>query len=135
MYPKKILSVIVFLLISAAAYAQSNYQLSTHVLDIYTGDPAEGVEVLLESYNKMDDKWTEVTQKTTEESGRINKFLPGDDNQGIYRLTFYTKPYFQNLDVETFYPFIQVVFKIKSSSHYHVPITVAPYGYTTYRGS
>lgn len=85
--------------------------------------------------NKNSERWTFVSKKSTQKSGRIENFLPGKDNQGIYRFTFYTKPYFKKEGMETFYPFVQVVFEITDHKHYHVPITLSAYGYSTYRGS
>lgn len=57
------------------------------------------------------------------------------DHKGIYRLTYHVAPYFERLQQDSFYPFIEVVFEIKDGKHYHVPITLSPYGYSTYRGS
>ena len=56
-------------------------------------------------------------------------------DKGIYRLTFLTADYFKSKKTESFYPFIEVVFQIKDEKHYHVPITLSPYGYSTYRGN
>lgn len=88
----------------------------------------------------MNDKqnWTLIDEKTTDENGRVKDLLPQDkksDNKGIYKLTFYTEPYFKLQNKESFYPFIEVVFEIKDNSHYHVPITLSPFGYSTYRGN
>jgi 5-hydroxyisourate hydrolase len=57
------------------------------------------------------------------------------ENKGIYKLTFYTKEYFSAKNVETFYPFIEVVFEIEGTNHFHVPITLSAFGYSTYRGN
>ena len=84
------------------------------------------------------DKWVCIDEKTTDSNGRVKDFLLQDgktDNKGIYKLTFHTEPYFKSQDKESFYPFIEVVFEIKDNSHYHVPITLSPYGYSTYRGN
>ena len=55
---------------------------------------------------------------------------------GIYRMVFGTKEYFDGQGVSTFYPTIEVVFEIKNiDEHYHVPVLVSPFGYSTYRGS
>lgn len=133
---KKLLISLAVVLMASAGFAQEKqYQLSTHILDISQGVPAGDVEVKLEKMNKDDETWTFVAQKTTEESGRIPDFLPGNENQGIYRFTFYTKPYFIKSGVESFYPIVQVVFEISDSKHYHVPITLSAFGYSTYRGS
>ena len=85
-----------------------------------------------------DKSWAVVDRRTTDDNGRVKDFLEqkdGKDNTGIYKLTFLTAPYFEAQKQESFYPFIDVVFRIKDNSHYHVPITLSPYGYSTYRGS
>lgn len=77
-------------------------------------------------------------RRTTDGNGRVKDFLEkrtGADNRGVYKLTYYVAPYFESQAQDTFYPFIDVVFEIKDDSHYHVPITLSPYGYSTYRGS
>ena len=116
------------------------YQLSTHILDITTGTPSVNVSVLLEKQNQEKSEWQKIDEKKTDENGRIGSFLALDENlenenDGIYRLTFFTRSYFESRGIKTFYPFVQVVFEIEGNSHYHVPITLSPYGYSTYRGS
>lgn len=83
-------------------------------------------------------QWQLVFEKITDENGRVTNFLPqekGVENIGVYKLTFFVEPYFQSQQLDTFYPFIEVVFEIKDDKHYHVPITLSPYGYSTYRGN
>lgn len=120
------------------AFAQeSKFQLSSHILDITKGMPAAGVKVVLSKLNEKNE-WTKVDEKTTDANGRIKDFLKKDKNaknKGTYKLTFYTKTYFDGLNLSSFYPYIEVVFQITDETHYHVPITVSPYGYSTYRGS
>lgn len=126
-------------LTAGAQDADIDYQLSTHILDISTGQPAPGVSVALEKTDDSSDIWAFVAKKETGEDGRIDDFLPmpefRSDSPTTYRLTFYTRPYFEEQGTKSFYPYIQVVFEIEDGAHYHVPITVAPFGYTTYRGS
>ncbi|WP_312331712.1 hydroxyisourate hydrolase [Sphingobacterium sp.] len=119
------------------AYGQNNkYQLSSHILDISKGSPASNVKVDLERLmpNK---EWMTIASERTDNNGRIGNFLVvgKGDNKGIYKLKFYTENYFISQKLETFYPFIEVIFEIKDDKHYHVPITVSPFGYSTYRGS
>lgn len=114
---------------------RDKYQLSTHILDISQGHPAQGVEVQLEKFDKLSDKWNFVKKLTTNANGRIEEFLEGNGNHGIYKLIFYTSEYFQKSGIKSFYPFIEVVFEISDDTHYHVPITLSPFGYSTYRGS
>lgn len=112
------------------------YQLSSHILDINTGKPATGVKITLSKYSD-DGIWKEVESGITDENGRVKDFMKydGHDNRGIYKLTYHVEPYFMSLGQSSFYPFIDVVFEIKDDSHYHVPITLSPYGYSTYRGN
>lgn len=63
------------------------------------------------------------------------KYGQGVDHKGIYKLTYYTAPYFRSLGQQSFYPYIEVMFEITDGNHYHVPITLSPFGYSTYRGN
>ena len=125
------------LLISSLSFSQSTpFQLSSHILDIGTGQPATGVSVKLEKMDKNRKHWNKIDEKITDKNGRIPDFLKEDKkNQGIYRLTFLVEDYFKQKNTDTFYPFIEVVFEIKDDNHYHVPITLSPFGYSTYRGN
>lgn len=119
-----------------ATAQKTNYQLSSHILDVSRGKPAAGVTVKLEQYQEASQSWKYLDEKVTDSNGRIGDFLPGNQAEmGIYRLTYYTYEYFKKKQTESFYPFIEVVFRIKDKSHYHVPITLSAYGYSTYRGS
>ena len=124
---------------ATASYAadQDAYQLSSHILDISTGKPAPNVNVKL-MMQQANGSWKLLNTEKTGENGRISNFLPNEgeiDNDGTYKLIFETTPYFYNQGLETFYPYIEVNFNIKGNNHYHVPITLSPYGYSTYRGS
>ncbi|WP_120488543.1 hydroxyisourate hydrolase [Bergeyella cardium] len=137
---KKLLLVL-FSVMYLGVYAQKNknFQLSSHILDISTGRPAPQVEVELEKYNDISKQWVFITKKMTDNNGRITDFLPlikgKNENHGKYRLRFLTENYFTNQKTESFYPYIEVVFQIKNDEHYHVPITLSPFGYSTYRGN
>jgi len=86
--------------------------------------------------NSNTKEWEFISEKKTNEKGRINELLPSEkENKGIYKLTFYTKEYFSAKNVEIFYPFIEVVFEIEGTNHFHVPITLSAFGYSTYRGN
>ncbi|WP_294288773.1 hydroxyisourate hydrolase [uncultured Chryseobacterium sp.] len=128
-----------FMLFSLSIFAQNkNFQLSTHILDVSKGIPAAGVSIKLEKYNAQSKLWTFVDEKKTDSNGRIPDFLPlekGNAHTGIFKLIYYTNDYFRKDKIESFYPFIEVVFEIKDQNHYHVPITLSAYGYSTYRGS
>ena len=125
---------------ATASYAasQDDYQLSSHILDIGSGEPAAGVKVKLMMQDKANGQWKLLSEQMTNDSGRINDFLPNEgniDNDGIYKLIFETTPYFRNMGKESFFPYIEVNFTIEGDKHYHVPITLSQYGYSTYRGS
>lgn len=134
---KSFIFTILFGILSVGTFAQkNNFQLSSHILDISKGLPVSGVKIKLEKYSKQSKVWTFVEEKNTDPNGRISDFLPSKkDNLGIFKLTYYTSEYFKKNNVESFYPFIEVVFEIRDNKHYHVPITLSAYGYSTYRGS
>lgn len=134
---KRMLLGLSLMLVTSLSFAQKDaHQLSTHILDISEGAPAANVSIKLEKRNNKTESWEFVSEKITEENGRVNDFLPaGKNNNGIYRFTFFVNEYYKEKGKETFYPFIEVVFEIKDEKHYHVPITLSAFGYSTYRGS
>lgn len=110
--------------------------ISTHVLDTSKGKPAAGVAVRLE--RRDGSRWTELSRGTTNTDGRVAALLadgaaaPG----GSYRLTFDVGAYFAGFGVESFYGEVTIDFMIRdTAAHYHVPLLVSPFGYSTYRGS
>jgi len=111
-------------------------QITTHVLDTSLGQPAAGVGVTLE-IDKPGGKWAEISRGATDADGRLRHLLaPGALVAGVYRLTFDTKTYFEGRKAKSFYPFVSIVFEIHDAgAHYHVPLLLSPYGYSTYRGS
>lgn len=134
---KQIIFAIIFATLSTVTLAQNKkYQLSSHILDVSKGTPADGVTIRLEKYNEQTKAWTFIDKKITDVNGRISDFLSTEkSNIGIYKLTYYTSEYFKKTNTDSFYPFIEVVFQIKDNNHYHVPITLSAYGYSTYRGN
>ena len=130
----KKLVVVLFLIVSTIGYSQEKFQLSTHILDISKGQGASNVVVQLE---KLDGKkWIAIDESKTDSNGRIKEFLKmKNSNVGVYKLIFMVKPYFESQKLESFYPFVEVVFEIKDNEHYHVPITLSANGYSTYRGN
>ncbi len=111
-------------------------QLTTHVLDTAKGKPAEGIHVILEKPGPKG-KWLAFSKGITNKDGRIADLLKKDKvlKAGNYRLTFDTASYFSHQKVKCFYPLVQIAFEITDASHYHVPLLLSPYGYSTYRGS
>ncbi len=111
--------------------------ITTHVLDTALGKPAAGITVTLEMKGKSGD-WAKISSGATDPDGRINDLFPNGIlfEKAIYRLTFETASYFRSIRVESFYPHVQIAFEAKeSSAHYHVPLLLSPFGYSTYRGS
>jgi 5-hydroxyisourate hydrolase len=111
--------------------------ITTHILDTSKGRPAGGVLVRLEIRSPEGD-WKVIGHGTTDMDGRSRSLLPADTPlvSATYRLTFDTAAYFSAQHVESFYPQVTIVFNVvEASEHYHVPLLLNPYGYSTYRGS
>ena len=110
--------------------------ISTHVLDTRLGRPAAGIRVQLEQRDR--DAWRVVGSGETNGDGRVPNLLPDGVvvAPGEYRLTFETRQYFALSSSPTLYPSISIVFEATAGQpHYHVPLLLSPFGYTTYRGS
>jgi 5-hydroxyisourate hydrolase len=108
--------------------------LSTHVLDTARGRPAAGMRVELEV--REGDGWTGAGGGVTDADGRVPGLVATELRAGTHRLTFRTGEWFQAEGVEGFYPVVAVVCQIEDpDAHYHVPLLISPYGYSTYRGS
>ena len=136
---KNFIFAFVFALISTTALGQNTektYQLSSHILDVSKGMPASGMTIKLQKYLPETKTWAFSDEKVTDKNGRVPDFLDSSAaNNGIYKLTYYTKDYFTKNGTESFYPWVEVVFEITNKEHYHVPITLSAYGYSTYRGN
>lgn len=129
--------------------------LSTHALDTAIGKPAEGLPLMLEyqpdapawkqycqdrlaSKPALKPEWQFVAKGVTNADGRCPDLLSQDIliTPGLYRMDFDTASYFQKNSTEGFYPLVQIIFEIKADNeHYHIPLLLSPYGYSTYRGS
>lgn len=110
-------------------------QLTTHVLDTSKGKPAIGVRIIL--YQQSGDAWKELANGITDEDGRANELLAKNKvmELGTYKLHFDVQHYFARHAVLTFYPYIEIVFQVTTKEHYHIPLLLNPFGYSTYRGS
>ena len=110
--------------------------LSTHILDTHRGCPAGQVEVLVYSY-ESDTHSTLIMHTQTDDDGRAKDLIPLDHNRsGLYRIVFKVGAYHQKLEIKGFYPEVSILFDVQDpSSHYHVPLLISPFGYSTYRGS
>ncbi len=109
--------------------------ITTHVLDLSEGRPASGVGVRLEA--RDGDGWKLLAEKVTDADGRVKDLLAEESlAAGTYRLTFAVGDYFREGGVEAFYPEAAISFAVREGSqHYHVPLLLSPFGYSTYRGS
>jgi 5-hydroxyisourate hydrolase len=108
--------------------------LSTHVLDAASGQPAAGVRVALD--RRHGDRWQPLGQGVTDDDGRVRDLAPGGLGAGAHRLVFATGEYFAATGQTGFYPEVTVVFEITDADrHYHVPLLLSPYAFSTYRGS
>lgn len=110
-------------------------QVTTHILDTSFGMPAPDVAVSLS--RQQENTWSCIAEGVTNKEGRIADLLAKDViiPPGIYKLRFETKIYFETRGITSFYPFVEVVFYINGSEHYHVPLLLNPFGYSTYRGT
>ena len=108
--------------------------ITTHVLDTSRGAPAVGVPVVLE--RAVDSGWQLVGRGTTDADGRVRDLLASPLAVGRYRLSFDTEAYFNAVGEASFYPEVSVAFVVeRGEEHYHVPLLLSPFGYSTYRGS
>ena len=110
--------------------------ITTHVLDTSIGKPASGVPVILEIHSG--EGWKLLGEGLTDADGRLRTLLPPDTplQAETYRLTFDTGTYFAAREVDAFFPVATIVFTIPDvAAHYHVPLLLSPFGYSTYRGS
>jgi len=110
--------------------------ITTHVLDTSRGRPAAGVPVTLEV--EAAGGWKLIGKGATNSDGRIADLVPSELTiaAGTYRLIFDTAKYFASNQIESFYPQVTVVFRVEEpAQHYHVPLLLSPFGYSTYRGS
>lgn len=110
-------------------------QLTSHVLDTSRGLPAQGIDVILKQITDTGE--IEVAKGITNADGRVGDLLPKDVvlSPSNYKLIFLTGKYFDNQSLAVFYPFVEIIFHISDASHYHIPLLLSQYGYTTYRGS
>ncbi len=110
-------------------------QVTTHILNTTLGKPAEGVFIIL--YRQQGEGWEPIGSGITNQDGRISDLLGKDVllPKGPYKLKFDLEAYFERFGERAFYPFVEIVFMVTGKEHYHIPLLLNPYGYTTYRGS
>jgi 5-hydroxyisourate hydrolase len=110
--------------------------ITSHVLDTSLGQPARDLDIRLDVL-ESDGAWRTLARRGTDSSGRVTNLLsPGELEARTYRLTFETGAYFTRNAQPVFYPRIDVVFQIAApAEHYHIPVLISPFGYSTYRGT
>ncbi|XP_040265852.1 blastomere cadherin-like isoform X2 [Bufo bufo] len=115
----------------------SNRLLSTHVLNTAQGIPAKGLTITLSKLDAGQAQWVQVSRSVTNEDGRCPGLLRGEPlTAGTFQLRFDTKDYWKQMQQDSFYPYVEVVFTIADPKQkYHVPLLLTPFSYTTYRGS
>ncbi len=121
--------------LSSAVLAAGN-PLSVHVLNLQDGLPSPGVSVTLEK--QRGEGWSKLNTGTTNEQGRITALYPEGKTleKGTYRVTFKTGEWFKKHQAATFFPEVPVIFEADGSvPHYHIPLLLSPYGFSTYRGN
>ena len=110
-------------------------RITSHVLDISKGKPAVGVTIVL--FMESDHNWIELGRDVTNDDGRVMALADPDVilPRGNYKLLFETRSYFEHQGIAPFYPSIEIIFHVNTGEHYHIPLLLSPFGYTTYRGS
>ncbi len=112
--------------------------LSTHVLDAVSGSPASDIAVQLfrsgDSGTSID-SWASFGDGRTDSDGRLKDFAGGRLDPGVYRIVFDTGDYFAASGQQGFYPEVSICFTVDEDRHYHVPLLLSPYAFSTYRGS
>ncbi|KJQ52766.1 hydroxyisourate hydrolase [Microbacterium sp. SA39] len=108
--------------------------ITTHVLDTVRGLPAPGVAV--ELFALREGEWEPIADAVTDADGRAKQLGPEALPSGSYRLRFDTGAYFAATDTPTFFPEVLLAFVVDDEArHYHVPLLLSPFAYSTYRGS
>ena len=110
--------------------------ITSHRLDTALGQPARDLDIRLDVLEN-DGAWRTFSRRSTDSSGRVTNLMrAGELEQRTYRLTFETGAYFTRNAQPVFYPRVEVVFQIAATAeHYHIPLLISPFGYSTYRGT
>ncbi|KAI9319514.1 hydroxyisourate hydrolase [Dichotomocladium elegans] len=118
--------------------ASKNSPITCHVLVASIGKPGQNIRVIIEKADALTGAFTVLATSQTNEDGRCPDLLPNDYKveKGVYRITFETKEFFARKGERCFYPYVQIAFELEfPEQHYHIPLLISPYSYTTYRGS
>jgi 5-hydroxyisourate hydrolase len=110
-------------------------RITSHVLDTSVGHPATGLAVRLERIGGAENPKL-VATAVTDADGRVRDWLPSGVPSGRYRLVFETGPWFRTVGRDTLYPEVCIDVEVSDAvPHYHLPLLLSPFGYSTYRGS
>ncbi len=110
--------------------------ISTHILDVTLGRPAADVAITLEK--RTDTGWQPLGAGRTDTDGRVKSLLVEGHAlaAGVHRATFEVEPYLSAKHGRGFYPEVAITFRVENpAEHFHVPLLLSPFGYSTYRGS
>lgn len=115
--------------------------ISSHVLDTARGVPAAGIRIVImkpsageDDVDALNVSYEKLTEAVTNSDGRANLFF--DIQPGIYKVVFFTQSYFDSFGTINFYPKVEITVRVADiSKHYHIPLLLSPFGYSTYRGS
>jgi 5-hydroxyisourate hydrolase len=109
--------------------------ITTHVLDTAAGHPGNAIAVELDRDHAG--TWDRVGAGTTDDDGRLRTLTQsGQVSAGVYRIRFHTGAYFAAHGRDSFFPVVEIQFTVSDGAqHYHVPLLLSPFGYSTYRGS
>ncbi|KAJ9478141.1 5-hydroxyisourate hydrolase [Pseudozyma hubeiensis] len=121
----------------------SKSPITCHVLDSTLGKPAANVRVQLEALSPLNSSFHILATGATNSDGRCPDLLAGREAKevlvakGVYKMIFYTGEYFEKAGRNTFYPQVEILFQLTEApdAHYHIPLLLSPFSYTTYRGS
>ncbi|MHA3061556.1 hydroxyisourate hydrolase [Acinetobacter sp. ANC 4636] len=122
--------------LSISSWVMAQNPLSVHVLNLENGLPSSDVTVTLEE--QKNGKWIKISEAKTNEQGRVTALFPENKtlDNAIYKVTFKTGDWFKKNKQNTFFPEVPVIFQADGSvKHYHIPLLLSPYGYSTYRGN
>lgn len=114
---------------------EGKLSITTHVLDTSRGRPADGLPVCL--YKFENDKWILLKESMTDSNGRCGDMLQDKNcTPGRFKIEFRVDDYFRRIATASMYPMIDVMFDVQHpDEHYHIPLLLNPFGFTTYRGS
>ncbi|XP_055371435.1 5-hydroxyisourate hydrolase [Condylostylus longicornis] len=118
------------------AARMSKITISTHILDTSRGLAADNVPVTLYKLQETTNEWRKISQSATNDDGRCPELIIAEEFEpGYYKLNFDTSDYFKRYHTRYLYPFVEIVFECGSKQHYHIPLLLNPFGYSTYRGT